>query len=160
MKKISICLVCLLMFGLFCACAPKTQTMNYDDIARELTVAMYDNDFETASEYISEDGMEGFDAAALEQIVTGTEAAYGEYIGVISFQESSMSEYFTAMGLSNYGNPADFDYVVYFEGLSFVNGNMGMFFIFDPVDRSVVGLSVLGSEPMTSGDDAETAEEE
>ena len=162
MKKISLVLICLLVLGLFTACTTaKTQTMNYDDIAKEMTVAMYSNDFESAAEYLSENAMEGLDASALEEIVTGTQAAYGEYIGVISFQESNIEEYIAAMGLSGRVNPADYDNIVYFEGLSFINGTMGIFFLFDPADRSVVGISVLGTEPMTaSSETAETVEEE
>ena len=71
-----------------------------------------------------------------------------------------MDEYVSAMGLTGRVDPAEFDNIVYFEGMSFVNGVMGMFFLFDPVDRSVVGISVLGTEPMNSSEEVETVEEE
>lgn len=68
MKKLFVCFVCVLLFGVFCGCAAeKTQTMNYEDIAVEMTALMYSGDYEGAAEFISKDAVGGLDASALEQ---------------------------------------------------------------------------------------------
>jgi len=147
MKKLLVFMICLLMFGLFSGCAaPKTQSMNFDSIAEEMTQMMYSGDYDGAAEYISEEALSELDAAALEQIVIGTVSVYGNFIGVTGIYESSMTEYVEYLGLGGTVDPSDYDYVIYFEGIAFDQGNMGFYFMFDPADRSVVGISVCGTE--------------
>lgn len=159
MKKLFVCFVCVLLFGVFCGCAAeKTQTMNYEDIAVEMTALMYSGDYEGAAEFISKDAVGGLDASALEQIALGTSSIYGDYLGVMGIEKASLEEYAEYMGLGSDFDPSGYDNVVYFEGISFMNGNMGIYFIFDPTDRSVVGITVCGTEAKASVGDEDDSE--
>ena len=145
MKKICLLICCLLLAFAVSACGGvNTSGMNFETIAEDVTELMYSGKYDKAASYFSENAMEGLDASALEEIAVGTTGTYGNFSGVVFTERSSMDEFITAMDLTETVNPADYPYIVYYQGIEFESGTLALFYMFDPDDRSVVGITVAG----------------
>lgn len=147
MKKICFLICCLLLALAVSACGDvNTSNMNFETIAQDVTELMYSGKYDKAASYLSDDAMEGLDASALEEIVTGTTETYGDFVGVGFIQRSNMEEFISTMGLAETVNPAEFPYVVYYQGIELETGTLALFYMFDPDDRSVEGITVVGMD--------------
>lgn len=147
MKKISLLLAVLACCFAFAACGMNsTATKNYTTIAEEFTEKMYDGDYEGAMAYISDEYADNLNADALQEISDGTVKAYGSFVGISGIAQTDMDSYITAMNLENYYPSGTDDFIVYYEGVSFEKGEMGIYFLFDDETREICGITVCGTE--------------
>ncbi|MGM9567884.1 MAG: hypothetical protein ACI3W6_06875 [Clostridia bacterium] len=158
MKKISVFIAALVCCVAFAACGMNgTATKNFTTIAEDFTMKMYQGDYDGAAAYVSEDNADMLNAEALEEIVTGTESAYGDFQEITGLEQTDMDTYISMMGMVDYDLPDTGDYVVYYESLSFEKGEMGIYFFFDYSDRTISGITVCGTEELQR--EEEVAEE-
>lgn len=158
MRKISVLMAVLLCCIAFAACGMnETATKNFTTIAEDFTLKMYQGDYDGAASYISAESAKTLNAEALEEIVTGTESAYGEFQEITGFQQTDMDTFVRTMGLEGYDLTDTDGYVIYFEGIAFEEGDMGIYFFFDSDDRTISGITVCGTEELQGEETSEEA---
>lgn len=147
MKKIVMLALALFCLGFFSACGGEdTSAKNFDTVAEEFTEAMFAGEYDKAAAMVHDDFAADFNAEAVKSCADGMEAAYGEYEGISGITESSMADFLEATGMDEQVSADDLDFKVYFEGVSFADGELGIYFMFDPTERSVCGITVCGDE--------------
>lgn len=155
MKKIfalTMTLCCLFIFG---ACDSNATTMNFSTIAENFTEAMYQGDYDEAVSYINPDYSKTLNTDALAEIVAGTEEVYGDFQEITGSKQMDMDTYFNGIGVVNDGSATGADFVFYYVGLRFEEGEMGFYFLFDRDDRSICSVTVCGTEAPVQTEDVE-----
>lgn len=144
-RNVGMVLILLLIF-VFSGCGEDSASGD-NDMVKDFIDKMYAEDWNGATVYISPDIAESLTAADLSRIVKDTTGAYGAFSAVNDVVESNTQYFLDSIGVDANSVSRDIqNYDIYYASISFEKGDMGIFFMVDPEDHLLYGLTVCGSE--------------